>query len=222
MIKLKHILNEINAGSTLDVLNSKNYYKMYPDKLLYRATDDFDDNVRIVNIKKDRLPRNTSPFANAVFEVFRQQLCPNLPKRSETLFATTKWQTARSYGQRVYVVIPEISCEIFQMPIADSYGIFEEIENLQLNIISIEQTMIGIDSKTKFVENLSQNYKNLYAIHSAKTEDINKINVYELLSDISKLEDISYNNRDEDGDNNERFQSMIRSYKMIYDFFKVK
>ncbi len=157
MIKLKNILLEYHhennpyvswikdKNNLLEVLNSNKYYKIYPEHMIYRGVKESLLDAFYETIRTDRKPRDSGRIQNYMFEIIRQQLRPELPKRNETLFAATIYGAARYYSENTYIVIPSKQCKIFESNVGDSMPILSAL-NDTYNMNIINQTLYSVNN----------------------------------------------------------------------------
>lgn len=104
---LREIANHDEEAKKLNSILQKNF-RTDLKPLLYRGTsDEIDGRWEVRDIRKNREPRDTLLFTHILISFLENTEYPNVPKRSESKFATTNKNRAEDFGDHVYVVFPD-------------------------------------------------------------------------------------------------------------------
>lgn len=115
-MKLKNFLLEKNIRENLwDLIH---YDYQIPNNLIIRGTDEKIDKFKEKKIRKDRSPRDTKSFTDALVNGIEDGYYPNVPKRSESKFAGTPDQISeiQQYGEYIYYCFPHETADVKSLP----------------------------------------------------------------------------------------------------------
>lgn len=103
-------------------------YRTDERNLIYRAESNIVDAWREREIRKDRKPRDTGEFTDAVISELEDHIYTQYPKRSQSKFGVTKEYTDKleMYANHNYIVFPHKSADIASLDIDSFTAYFED------------------------------------------------------------------------------------------------
>lgn len=112
-MKLKKLLLENkkseDAEELAEILQSGDYYGVDPDHRLYRGVKgkSRQNTYDFYQIRKNRIPKNTSSYIDMMVEMIRSVEYPNRPNRKKSTFISGSKNIAGGYGTPHYVFVPK-------------------------------------------------------------------------------------------------------------------